>query len=196
MARMIRPAHRNPFEQLAHTQSLDSDPEGDNDDGKAIDGSTDDEGKQGLGRTSGSRHTRIAPMRTRAAANESVSSPSSATTDDVLSIGTLSTGVVDPQRFTAVPPALGRDGLPHIPDMRFEQGYLKSIRGAETWHKVIWITVRDQVFFPLVQGTLWTLVQNGLRYWNRGSHVRGITVGSRIRSWWKRNVMGVTLIRR
>lgn len=35
--------------------------------------------------------------------------------------------------------------LPPMPDLRFEQSYLHSIRNADTWWKVGWITVRDQV---------------------------------------------------
>lgn len=35
--------------------------------------------------------------------------------------------------------------LPPLPDLRFEQSYLWSIRNADTWWKVGWITVRDQV---------------------------------------------------
>lgn len=35
--------------------------------------------------------------------------------------------------------------FPPMPDLRFEQSYLHSIAKAETWWKVAWITVRDQV---------------------------------------------------
>lgn len=35
--------------------------------------------------------------------------------------------------------------FPPMPDLRFEQSYLHSIAGAETWWRVAWITVRDQV---------------------------------------------------
>ncbi len=38
--------------------------------------------------------------------------------------------------------------LPPMPDLRFEQSYLSSIRNADTWWKVGWITVRDQVGNP------------------------------------------------
>ncbi|KAI0526474.1 hypothetical protein F5B22DRAFT_641618 [Xylaria bambusicola] len=37
--------------------------------------------------------------------------------------------------------------FPPMPDLRFEQSYLHSIAGAETWGRVAWITVRDQ--FPV-----------------------------------------------
>ncbi|TQN72604.1 hypothetical protein CSHISOI_02855 [Colletotrichum shisoi] len=35
--------------------------------------------------------------------------------------------------------------LPPLPDLRFEQSYLHSISKADTWGRVAWITVRDQV---------------------------------------------------
>jgi len=35
--------------------------------------------------------------------------------------------------------------MPPLPDMRFEQSYLKSIEHAEGWKSVLWITIRDQV---------------------------------------------------
>ncbi|KAF2970591.1 hypothetical protein GQX73_g2969 [Xylaria multiplex] len=37
---------------------------------------------------------------------------------------------------------------PPMPDLRFEQSYLHSIAGAETWGRVAWITVRDQLDRP------------------------------------------------
>lgn len=45
--------------------------------------------------------------------------------------------------------------FPPMPDMRFEQSYLHSLKDADTWWKVALITVRDQVrsawgdFLPL-----------------------------------------------
>src|ERR1700760_3109469 len=38
-----------------------------------------------------------------------------------------------------------RQTLPPLPDLRFEQSYLRSIEKAETWVGVSWITFRDQV---------------------------------------------------
>lgn len=35
--------------------------------------------------------------------------------------------------------------LPPLPDLRFEQSYLHSIAGADTWWKIALITARDQV---------------------------------------------------
>jgi hypothetical protein len=35
--------------------------------------------------------------------------------------------------------------MPPLPDLRFEQSYLKSIEQAEGWQGVLWITLRDQV---------------------------------------------------
>ncbi|KAI5123226.1 hypothetical protein M0805_001315 [Coniferiporia weirii] len=62
-------------------------------------------------------------------------------------------------------------GIKTIPDMRFEQSYLKSIAlhvktrrvdedgpievvGID-WRKVAWITARDQLISPLLQGAVW-----------------------------------------
>ena len=48
-------------------------------------------------------------------------------------------------------PALKVDPLPRsktmppLPDLRFEQSYLKSIEHAQSWKGVLWITLRDQV---------------------------------------------------
>jgi hypothetical protein len=44
-----------------------------------------------------------------------------------------------------VKPRPRRHRLPPMPDLRFEQSYLSSIRNADTWWKVGWITARDQV---------------------------------------------------
>ena len=35
--------------------------------------------------------------------------------------------------------------FPPMPDLRFEQSYLHSISAAESWWRIAWITVRDQV---------------------------------------------------
>lgn len=39
--------------------------------------------------------------------------------------------------------------LPPIPDLRYEQSYLHSIRNADRWWKVVLITARDQACFVL-----------------------------------------------
>lgn len=90
--------------------------------------------------------------------------------------------VVDPSRMVRT--VVRRRNLPPLPDLRFEQSYLASLKDAETWGRVAWITVRDQVILPLVQGTLWTLVLSGWRYWNRSASLSGRTLGSRVRRWW------------
>lgn len=43
-----------------------------------------------------------------------------------------------------------RSGLPPLPDMRFEQSYLKSIERAESWQAVAFITIRDQVCYSKI----------------------------------------------
>ena len=66
--------------------------------------------------------------------------------------------------------------LPAIPDLRFEYSYLKSVSSAVktswvedagseggghyevvsvNWKRVGWITTRDQIITPLLQGTVW-----------------------------------------
>ncbi|GAQ09105.1 uncharacterized protein C14C4.01c [Aspergillus lentulus] len=90
--------------------------------------------------------------------------------------------IVDPSRM--VRPISRRHTLPPLPDLRFEQSYLASLRGADTWGRVAWITIRDQVLLPLIQGTLWTLALSGWRYWNRTASLSGQTLGSRLRRWW------------
>ncbi|KAF2843647.1 DUF1770-domain-containing protein [Patellaria atrata CBS 101060] len=77
-----------------------------------------------------------------------------------------------------------KTNLPPLPDLRFEQSYLKSIEQAEGWGPVLYITVRDQVFLPLLQGTLWTLLVSGWHFWHRDSKFSGHNVGARLRRWW------------
>lgn len=57
--------------------------------------------------------------------------------------GSLSSDIVDPSRV--IRPIRRRQTLPPLPDLRFEQSYLASIKDADTWGRVAWITVRDQV---------------------------------------------------
>ncbi|KAI0247198.1 hypothetical protein BJV78DRAFT_1285710 [Lactifluus subvellereus] len=43
-----------------------------------------------------------------------------------------------------------------IPDLRFEPTYLARLEVAGPgWQSVVWVTVRDQVLNPLIQGALW-----------------------------------------
>lgn len=86
--------------------------------------------------------------------------------------------------YSALKPSPRRANLPPLPDFRFEQSYLASLNGVDTWHGIAWITTRDQVVLPLVQGTLWTLGVLGWRYWNKGVTLQGSGVGTRLRRWW------------
>jgi Autophagy receptor ATG43 len=43
-----------------------------------------------------------------------------------------------------------RQTLPPLPDLRFEQSYLRSIEKAQTWGAISWITFRDQVRADIV----------------------------------------------
>lgn len=153
---MTHQAHQNPFEQLAHTESLDSEPESDYDHdqegrdeeetqretktGEVIEHTTEKHIEEDeLNGDSIFRTTQVESMRQHAS-NRS---------DDVLSITSLSTEIVDESQVIRAP--AGRNGLPPIPDLRFEQTYLKSIKDAATWQKVAWITIRDQVGWHCVQ---------------------------------------------
>lgn len=86
--------------------------------------------------------------------------------------------------LSAIKPIPRRPNLPPLPDLRFEQSYLASLQGAETWWRIAWITGRDQVILPLIQGTLWTLALSGWRYWNRGAAFSGQSMGTKVRNWW------------
>lgn len=83
-----------------------------------------------------------------------------------------------------VQPRPRRHHLPPMPDLRFEQSYLASIRNADTWWKVGWITVRDQVMMPFVQGILYNLAICGWQSWNRNARIHGSSIGARLRRWW------------
>ena len=45
-------------------------------------------------------------------------------------------------------PAPRKPQMPPLPDLRFEQSYLASIKDAKDWKVVTYITMRDQVCFP------------------------------------------------
>jgi hypothetical protein len=51
-------------------------------------------------------------------------------------------------------PVPRRQTLPPLPDLRFEQSYLKSIEKAETWGAVSWITFRDHVSIAILPNSL------------------------------------------
>ncbi|KAI1358598.1 hypothetical protein F5Y08DRAFT_111089 [Xylaria arbuscula] len=74
--------------------------------------------------------------------------------------------------------------FPPMPDLRFEQSYLHSIAGAESWGRVAWITVRDQIMMPLAQGVLYNLAIVGWQHWNRNAQMSGSSAGARLRRWW------------
>lgn len=47
--------------------------------------------------------------------------------------------------ISVLDPVPRKQNMPPLPDLRFEQSYLKSIEQAEGWQGVAWITLRDQV---------------------------------------------------
>lgn len=86
--------------------------------------------------------------------------------------------------YSVLRPLPRSQGLPPLPDLRFEQSYLHSIAKADTWGKVVLITLRDQVMMPLAQGMIYNLVLCGWQHWNKNAQLHGNTVGARVRRWW------------
>ncbi|KAF2123497.1 DUF1770-domain-containing protein [Dothidotthia symphoricarpi CBS 119687] len=86
--------------------------------------------------------------------------------------------------LSVLEPVPRRQNMPPLPDLRFEQSYLKSIEKAESWQGVLWITLRDQVVMCFAQGMLWTLLLGGWRHWNKSAKFSGQGVGARVRRWW------------
>ena len=60
--------------------------------------------------------------------------------------------IVDPNRM--IKPVTRRHNLPPLPDLRFEQSYLASLKGAESWGRIAWITIRDQVCSTTLHSSL------------------------------------------
>jgi len=88
--------------------------------------------------------------------------------------------------YSVIKPTPRRASFGPLPDLRFEQSYLASIAGADTYWRVAYITVRDQLIFPLAQGTIWSLALHGWRHWNRNAQLSGSSAGAKIRRWWYR----------
>lgn len=59
-------------------------------------------------------------------------------------ISSISSGD-DSIAYSALKPVPRRSNLPPLPDLRFEQSYLASLREVEGWRGIIWVTWRDQV---------------------------------------------------
>ena len=77
--------------------------------------------------------------------------------------------------------------LPPMPDLRFEQSYLRSINAAvaeSAYWKVALITIRDQLFFPFVQGLVYNVGICGWQSYNRRATLSGQSAGARVRRWW------------
>lgn len=47
--------------------------------------------------------------------------------------------------YSTLKPIPRRSNIPPLPDLRFEQSYLASLRNVEGWTGVLWVTGRDQV---------------------------------------------------
>ena len=61
-----------------------------------------------------------------------------------------------------------------IPDLRFEPTYLAKLAAAGPgWQSVVWVTIRDQVISPLLQGALWYVRRLQLTIIPRATFVTG-----------------------
>lgn len=49
---------------------------------------------------------------------------------------------------------------------------------------VLYVTVKDQVLMPLLQGVVFNLAMFGWRRWNAGVRMRGKGWGVAVRRWW------------
>lgn len=47
--------------------------------------------------------------------------------------------------YSTLKPVPRKSNLPPLPDLRFEQSYLASLRDVDNWKGVLWVTGRDQV---------------------------------------------------
>lgn len=68
-------------------------------------------------------------------------------------------------------PQARKTSFPPMPDLRFEQSYLNSLRDADTWWKIAWVTVRDQVRFlrrPNPRGVSRRRRHHGCLFWGIG----------------------------
>ncbi|ESZ95004.1 hypothetical protein SBOR_4624 [Sclerotinia borealis F-4128] len=98
--------------------------------------------------------------------------------------------------YDVIRPLPRRASFPPIPDLRFEQSYLASIAHADSYWKVAFITIRDQVIspflaiassplcMPLIQGIAVTLLWAGWKHWNKNTKLSGNNAGARVHRWW------------
>src|SRR5277367_1345640 len=56
--------------------------------------------------------------------------------------------------YDVIQPLPRRASLPPLPDFRFEQSYLASIAGADTYSRIAYITIRDQVCLIIMLGSV------------------------------------------
>ncbi len=86
--------------------------------------------------------------------------------------------------YSILKPIPRSTNFPPLPDLRFEQSYLASLQGVDSYWRIGWITTRDQVLSPLIQGTVYSLAWSAWKHWNRGAAFSGQSVGARVRKWW------------
>ena len=99
----------------------------------------------------------------------------------------LNNEVTEPSRST--PSAHHRrrhhgPALPPIPDLRFEPSYLAGLTRAQgSWNKAAWLTIRDQVIYPGLQGFGVALATIAFRSLILRQKESGTAWGLYIRDW-------------
>lgn len=79
-----------------------------------------------------------------------------------------------------------KPAAPPVPDLRFEESYLRAISAAKgNWWKIAFITARDQIFMPLVQGTIWSFLLLSAATLRTNSSNNGRYFGSGLVRWWQ-----------
>jgi len=96
-------------------------------------------------------------------------------------------------RHPQSPPKSRRRHLPPIPDLRFEQSYLKQLQAAKG--SIFWmiiITIREQVLLPGIQGFVWALGIAGIRTLRLQQAESGLAWGTWLRDYFGRLVRADT----
>lgn len=111
---------------------------------------------------------------TAASRKEPVRFESEADLDDVLS--DAENADEDEIPVSVLRPVPRKPQMPPLPDLRFEQSYLASIKNADTWQKVAFITLRDQVRNEYTGG-YWNSSTDGFAAFHATRSRHGLDVG-------------------
>ncbi|RPA87375.1 hypothetical protein BJ508DRAFT_357788 [Ascobolus immersus RN42] len=99
------------------------------------------------------------------------------------SVSSFSSSILYPERRSK----RTRVQHPPLPDLRFEQSYLRSIQAADgDWKKIVWITIRDQVFYTFAQGLFVALGWAWWGKWRNGAKKSGRESGQAVKGLFTR----------